>query len=360
MRGKILFFLVLLCGLVNEVFGCTGLLLTSEDKTPVSGRTVEFGSDIEMSLAVIPRNYTFTGVTPQGNGLKYTAKYGAAGIYCFDQQVLMDGINEKGLVAAAFYFPGYASYATITKQNQSKALSPVEFPNWILTQFSTIEEVKAALSSVVIAPTVFKSWGTTPPPMHYIVYDSSGKSLVIEPLNGTLVHHENPLGTFTNSPTFDWHLTNLRNFINLSIYNVDPTTIRDLQLAPFGQGSGLVGLPGDFTPPSRFVRAALFSSAALPTQTSEQAVFETFHLLNQFDIPVAAVREKETKGFSYDSTLLTSVKDPKTLRYYYRSYADQTMRYIELSQFDLTSKKIYSAKVSGVQTAEDSSSGLKN
>jgi len=182
------FFLSLI--FINQLIACTGIQITATDNSVVNGRTVEFGSVIDMYPAVIPRNYTFTGKSSTGAGLVYKSKYAAVGMYCFDYEVLMDGMNEKGLSAGAFYFPGYAEYATITKKNQSKSLSPVEFPNWILTQFATIDEVKEALSSIAIAPTIISSWGAVPAPFHYIVYDQDGRSIVIEPINGKLVVHD--------------------------------------------------------------------------------------------------------------------------------------------------------------------------
>ena len=352
------FFLTLVI-FTSEITACTGILLKADDESIVTGRTVEFGSDIDMSVAVIPRNFKFTGNIPNGNGMAYTSKYAAVGIYCFDNKVLMDGMNERGLSAAAFYFPGFAQYAKITTDNQTNALSPVEFPNWILTQFATIEEVKAALHSVVIAPTILSNWGTTPPPMHYIVYDQYGKSIVIEPIHGTLVTYENELGVLTNSPAYDWHLANLRNFINLTPFNAEPIHLRGLELAPFGQGAGMVGLPGDFTPPSRFVRAAIFSTAEIPSKNSDEAVSQAFHILNQFDIPAGVVRQKDQTSFSVDYTLLTSVKDPNAMKYYYRSYDDQTIKFIDLKQFDLDGKTIKSVKAEGMQKSFDASSMLR-
>ncbi len=344
---------------ITEITACTGVLLKTKDESFVNGRTVEFGTAIDMSVAIIPRNYKFVGEIPNGAGMPYKSKYAAAGIYCFTDKKLMDGINEKGLVAAAFYFPGYAKYARITKANQPKALSPVEFPNWILTQFATIEEVKDAISSVVIAPSVMKGWGDAPPPMHYIVYDKEGHSIVIEPLDGKLVVYENVLGAITNSPSFDWHLQNLSNYINLSPLNVGPIDLRGLKLSSFGQGSGLGGLPGDFTPPSRFVRAAIFSAASVPSVNSDEAVNQTFHVLNQFDIPIGVIRQKDGEKIEYDSTLLTSVKDPNTLKYYYRSYEDQTVKFIDLKKFDRNAKVIKDMKIVGKQKNLDVSSLLK-
>ncbi len=360
MKFKALFISFLICLIsFTELTACTGILLRAKDSSVVTGRTVEFGTAIEASVAVIPRNFEFVGDTPRGKGKKYTSKYATVGIYCFKAKKVMDGINEKGLVAAAFYFPGYADYAHITSDNQSKALSPVEFPNWILTQFATIEEVKAALPSVAIAPTIVDGWGEAPPPMHYIVYDKYGKSIVIEPLNGTLVVYDNDIGVITNSPTFDWHLTNLNNYINLSPFPAKPINLRGLKLAPFGQGSGMVGLPGDFTPPSRFVRAAIFSTASVPSDNSDETVNQVFHILNQFDIPVGVVRQKSHGKTSFDATLFTSAKDANKLRYYYRSYDDQTIKFVELGQFNLNAKTIKDMKLSGEQRNLDVSPSLR-
>lgn len=351
--------LVLLLLSVSSLSACTGILLRTEDQKAVNGRTVEFGVPLDMSVAIVPRGFSFVGKTPMGDGKRYTSKYGAAGIYCFNEPVLMDGINEKGLTAAAFYFSGYASYTKVTDENRSKALSPIDFPNWILSQFATIEEVKAALSDVIIAPTVLADWGPTPAPMHYIVYEPSGKSIVIEPIDGKLVVHENALGTITNSPTFDWQMTNLDNYVNLSPYNISSSQLQSIKLIPFGQGSGMLGLPGDFTPPSRFVRAAFFSTYGLPPKNSDQAVDEVFHILNQFDIPFGVIREKEQGKTSYDYTLLTSVKNPKALEYSFRSYEDQSIRYVDLRSFDLSAKSIKSMKIEGKQKKEDISKLLK-
>lgn len=338
---------------------CTGIKLVAKNGSQVHGRTLEFGIVVDISSAVIPQGYSFKGTTPKGAGLSYTSKYGAVGAIAFDDPALMDGLNEKGLAVGTFYFPTFAGYSEITEENQSKALSPVEFPNWILTQFATVEEVKAALQDVVIAPTITKNWGPAPAPFHYIVYDKSGKCLVIEPINGKLVTYENKIGTLTNSPAFDWHMTNLRNFINLTPFNVKPITLDGVALEPFGEGSGMVGLPGDFTPPSRFVRAAIFSTTAIPSATAEEAIFQLFHILNQFDIPIGVARVKIGDVTYSDQTQLTCSRDPQSLKYYFRSYNDPTIKVIDLKQFDLHAKKIKTMNVTGNAKAVDVSSQLK-
>lgn len=350
---------ILLLFTSSDLSACTGLKLTQKDGSVVHGRTLEFGIPVVMHAAVVPRGFEFMGTTPQGKGLAYKAKYAAMGMYCFNDVSLMDGINEKGIATGAFYFPGFAGYAAITPENQSKALSPTEFTNWILTQFATLDEVKAAVKDVVIAPTIVQGWGTTAPPMHYIVYDKKGNSLIIEPIGGHLIVTENNLGTFTNSPTYDWHLTNLRNYINLTADNTPPKKFAGMELSSFGQGAGMVGLPGDFTPPSRFVRAAIFSQAAIPVETSDQGVFSIFHILNQFDIPVGIAREVSNGVIYSDSTQATCVRDPNSLKFYFKTLADQTIRMLDLKKFDLDAKAIKQAEVTGTQSAVDFSMNLK-
>lgn len=338
---------------------CTGIKLVAKDGAIVHGRTLEFGRKIEMSVAFIPRGYAFKGTTPKGEGLSYTAKYAALGGIAFNAPSILDGINEKGLSIGVFYFPGFAGYTDTTSENQSKSLSPLEFGNWVLTQFASVDEVKAALKDVVISPTVDNHWGTAPPPFHYIVIDKKGNGLVIEPINGELKTYENKLGVFTNSPTFDWHMTNLRNYINLKAVNTPPLVIDGVEFASFGQGAGLVGLPGDFTPPSRFVRAAIFEVAGIPVENAEKAVFQAFHILNQFDIPVGAVREV-IDGVTYtDFTMFTSVRDPQALKYYFKDYENSAIRVVDFSKFDPNGKKILSTEIGGKQVVTDITKELK-
>lgn len=338
---------------------CTGLRLKSKDGASVHGRTLEFGIVVDSSVAVVPRDYAYTSSTPLGNGLNYKTKYASVGTCCFDSKSLMDGMNEKGLSIGTFYFPGFAEYANTTKENQNQSLSPVDFPNWVLSQFASLDEVKEGIKNVSIAPTIANGWGPSPAPFHYIVYDKSGKSISIEPINGKLEVKENPLGTYANSPNFDWHMTSLRNYINLTPINVKPLNIDGLVLAPFGQGSGMVGLPGDFTPPSRFVRASIYAITAIPSDNADQAVFQLFHILNQFDIPVGVARAVENGVTHSDFTQATVVHNPNNLKYYFRTYDDQTIRLVDLSTFDLNAKEIKKVSTKGTQPFVDVSQSLK-
>lgn len=336
---------------------CTGILLRNADESIVHGRTVEFGIPLEMDIAVVPRGYEFVGQTPRGDGKKWTSKYGAMGVILFGNLGIMDGLNEKGLAVAAFYFPTEADYVPTTAANQAKSMSSVDFSNWIVTSFATVDEVRKAIEAgeAVVAPTLVPGWPPEAPPLHWIVYDPSGKSLVIEPVGGKLVLHDNPLGVLTNSPTFDWHMTNLRNYISLSPMGAKPTKIDGTTFQSFGMGDGMLGLPGDFSPPSRFVRATVFSATAVPSKTASEGIFGGFHILNNFDIPFGAVRESDDGKGETDQTLLTTMRDPQNLRMYYKTYDDQTIRMVDLNKFDLDAKVAKKVSTKGKQSVIDMS-----
>ena len=163
----------------------------------------------------------------------------------------------------------------------------------------------------------------------------------------------------TNSPPFDWHMTNLRNYISLNPRNAPPLRINGESFSQLGQGSGMMGLPGDFTPPSRFVRAAIFSKTAIPSKTAQSGVEQVFHILNNFDIPVGVSREFIDGVVHTDYTMLTIARDPQSLRFYYKSYDDQTIRMIDLKKLDLNAKTIKLTSTSGQQPIVDMTSQMK-
>jgi choloylglycine hydrolase len=236
-------------------------------------------------------------------------------------------------------------------------MSAVDFSNWILTSFASVDEVRKAVEGgeAIVAPTLLPGWPQQVQPFHWIVYDKSGKALVIEPVGGKLVLSDNPLGVFTNSPTFDWHMTNLRNYVALNPRDVPPIEIDGETFQSFGMGNGMLGLPGDFTPPSRFVRAAVFSTTATKAPNSQKGVFSGFHILNNFDIPKGVARAKEDGKEGVDETLLTTMRDPQSLRLYFKTRDDQTVRMIDLNSFDLDAKVVKQISTKGEQTVIDMS-----
>jgi choloylglycine hydrolase len=191
------------------------------------------------------------------------------------------------------------------------------------------------------------------PPCHYIFNDATGRCVVLEYVGGEPKVHENPLGVMTNSPTFDWHLTNLRNYVNLTVTNVPPIDVAGIKVPGFGQGSGMLGLPGDFTPPSRFIRAVAFSQSALPAATAKDGVLQAFHILNQFDIPKGSARGVENGRQVADYTLWTGASDLANLRYYFRTFDNSRIKMVDLKTLNLDAKEIKTISMAGKEVIED-------
>lgn len=336
--------LVISLGLPHRIEACTGITLKAADGSVVFGRTLEWGSfDLKSRLAIVPRGKEFVGTTPDGKpGLKWQGKYGVVAIDAVEKDVFGDGMNEKGLALGFFYHPGVAEYQEYLSQEASKSLAPTDIPQFILTQFATVDEVRGAMEKVRVVPTVEHVLGI-PAPAHFIVTDPSGKSIVIEFLQGKLVIFDNPLGVVTNSPSFDWHLTNLRNYINLSPVALPGKKIEELNFTPLGGGSGMIGLPGDFTPPSRFVRAVAFSKTARSTPDGPETIYEVFRILDNFNVPLGAAEggagsAESLKGLR-SATPWTAVSDTKNRVYYYHTQHNRRVRQVDLKAIDFNALK---------------------
>ena len=308
-------------------FACTGISLKAGDGTAIRGRTLEFGFPMRSKVLVVPAGKEMSGTLPDGGkGLTYTSRYAFVGANALGLPVILDGINDQGLSVGLFYFPGYAKYTDVTDENKNHALAPQEFGVWALANFATVDEVREAVKNIVLVPTPAPGLGSPQGIVagaHFFIQDKSGKSIVVEPVDGTLKVHDAPLGVMTNAPTYDWHMTNLTNYINLSVKDVDQAKVGTVTIPAFGSGAGLLGLPGDFTPPSRFVRAVVYSQSAAPNKTADDAVLSAFHILNQFDIPKGAAREHEKDEHGNvlaDYTIWTAASDLKVKRYYFRTY----------------------------------------
>ncbi|MGZ8417003.1 MAG: linear amide C-N hydrolase [Methyloceanibacter sp.] len=317
-------------------FACTGISLKAGDGAAIRGRTLEFGFPMQSKVLVVPAGQELSGTLPDGGkGLVYKSRYAFVGANALGLPAILDGINDQGLSVGLFYFPGYAKYAEVTDENKSRAIAPQEFGVWALANFATVDEVREAVKNIVVVPTPAPGLGSPQGAVagaHFFLQDKSGKSLVVEPVDGTLKLHDAPLGVMTNAPTYDWHMTNLSNYINLSVKDIDRAKVGGVTVPAFGSGSGLLGLPGDFTPPSRFVRAVVYSQSAVPNQTANEAVLAAFHILNQFDIPKGVVMNSAVGEPIAEITEWTSVADLKNLRWYFRTVADQSIRVVDLKE----------------------------
>ena len=162
-------------------------------------------------------------------------------------------------------------------------------------------------------------------------------SIVIEPINVNLIVHDNPLGTVTNTPNFDWQMTNLRNYMTAKPNNVDQSKIGKIELRALSAGNGMWGISDDLNPTSRFVRAALFSAKTVPSANAEEGINQIFQLLNNFDISKGITWENNTNP---DNTQIKTARDPQNLRFYDKTYDDQAIGMIVMEKLDLNAKEV--------------------
>ena len=286
--SRFLYFLlaVALFALPARMEACTGIALSSANGARVLARTVEWAaSPMQCGYAVVPRGYSQISFTPSGkDGLKFKAKYGYVGIYTDYQDFVVEGVNESGLSAGLFFFPAFGEYAPYVAKRKSLSLCDLQVVSWVLSQFSSIDEIKRAIEKKEVDIISIDSRIGT---VHWRFAEPGGRVVVLEFTEGKAKFYENPLGVLTNSPNFPWHLTNLANYINPRSGSSQPLQLaKDLQVKPLGGGTGMLGLPGDFTPPSRFIRAAMLQSSAPLLPDAQQTALQAFHLLNSFDIPI--------------------------------------------------------------------------
>ena len=173
-------------------------------------------------------------------------------------------------------------------------------------------------------------------PLHWILTDRTGQCLVIEKTAGGLHLHENPIGVLTNSPDFPWHMTHLRSFVQLRPEQEDQARWGTMELEPFGQGGGTWGLPGDFTPPSRFIRAAYLKGHIPAPETRQEAMMVGFHILENLSIPRGAV---VTSRGTDDYTQYTAVLNTADGSYAVRTYEDGRIRTARLTEQALSGSK---------------------
>ena len=318
---------------------CTALTLQGADGTVVFGRTMEWAEfDMEPRFTLVPRGLALAAaVMPDGKaGASWHGQYGFAGIDMLGQPTYADAVNEQGLAVSMLYFPGFAAYQKYDPAQAGNSLSPDNVATWIAGNFATTREVRDGISKVRVVPVVQPILGIASP-AHWIVTDPGKQQLVIEYLGGQLHVYDAPLGVMTNAPPYDWHITNLRNYLNLRAVAWPDVGIADLDITPLGVGSGMIGLPGDFTPPSRFIRAVAFSQTARKTTGGYDTVREQFRILDNFNVPIAAVAggiPPGLKPLKYSGTQYTTAIDLKNMVFYYHTDSDRTVRKVNLKTVD--------------------------
>ena len=326
---------------------CTGITLKSKGETTIVARTIEWGgSNLNSQYVIVPRGHTEQSYTPDGmNGMTFTSRYGYVGFAVEQKDFVAEGLNEAGLSAGLFYFPNYGKYQDYDFTEKEKSISDLQLVSWILGKCKTVDEVKEAVKKVRIID--INPRAST---VHWRFTDTSGHQLVLEIINGVPEFYENKLGVLTNSPGFEWQLTNLNNYVNLFPGTAPAQHLGNIELSSFGAGSGFLGIPGDVTPPSRFVRAAFYQTSSPVQATARKTVLQAFQILNNFDIPVGIeFADAKVPADIPSATQWTSATDMKDLVFYYRTMYNSEIRSIDLKAIDFARVKYRSVAIDDVK-----------
>ena len=323
---------------------CTSLLLGSEDGHTIYGRTMEWESfDFHSSLVLFPRKYSFSSIFDNGIGMQWEGTYGFVGINALNLPYVVDGMNEKGLVVGTLFFPGFAEFQPYDGSLKSQTLTGIDLPSYLLSRFENVSDIKNMLHEVrVIYPQLLGLKLGTSFESHFVAVDSNGDSIIIEYYDGELQIRDNIARAVTNAPPYDWHLLNLKNYVNLSPVNTGRSdALPDLAITQTGQGSGMLGIPGDFTPPSRFVRAALYAGTSIPLEKADDAVAQMSRILNHFDIPLGFIRRNHHRTDSITAgTQWSVIADTRQHHYYYWTQFNRRLRLVKLDDLDFSGDEL--------------------
>jgi penicillin V acylase-like amidase (Ntn superfamily) len=294
---------------------CTAFTLKTRQGETFFGRNMDFSYDIEPHFYIVPKNYEWN------NALNMEKIHD---IYCFigigqEQDGILgffDGINEMGFAAAVLYFAGYAQYNTMQDSGSGEQIASTDFLHYILGRCANIADLRELLKNLSIVG-LEDPVTQTVAPLHWMAVDHSGECVVIEQTERGMEVMANPIGVMSNSPDFRWHMTNLRNYMEVSPYQSEEAAWGNVRLTPFGQAGGTQTLPGGFTSPERFVRTAYLKSFIPTPESRMEAVVSCFHVMEGVSIPKGAV---VTSRNSYDYTKYTAFINTATCEYFFKTY----------------------------------------
>ncbi len=330
-------FIVTVCliSFTYSSFACTAINLTAKDGTVIAGRTMEWPLEMKWELLAMPKGTPIEISAPVDLNLpatKLSSNYAFVGIapgVLEGAPAFLEGQNEVGLGMSGNFLPEFTEYQSITAEDK-QYVSIVNFGRLALGMYGTVKELRAEIPK-------YKVWydpkevigSPTPPLLHFVFTDRSGDSIVIEFVKGEMVIHDNVANVLTNAPTYDWHLLNVRNHLSLSAESTSSVEIDGAKVTEIGQGGGLLGLPADYTPPARFVRATYLRNFANQPAGSSEATQLMGHLLNNVDIPLGVAKTKEDGQMAVDYTQWVAIKDLTHNQLSIANYANRT-NYIQI------------------------------
>ncbi len=310
---------------------CTAVAYKTKDF--YFGRTLDYEIDFGEEIVVTPRKYPFK-FRFMGNVENHYAIIGMAHI-SDNYPLYFDAINEKGLGMAGLNFVGNACYNNVVDEKENVA--QFEFIPWILSQCSTISEVKEKLSNINITNTSFSPQFKCAE-LHWIIADQN-QAITVEVMKDGIFVYDNPVGVLTNNPPFEQQMFNLNNYIGLSAKQPENLFAPNLNLNTYSRGMGAIGLPGDLSSASRFVRVSFVKSNSISSDMETESVGQFFHILGSVEQQKGCCEVSDGK---YEITQYTSCCNATKGIYYYTTYYNNQINAVDMNRLDLNTKDLIS------------------
>lgn len=309
---------------------CTSITL--KDKDVYFGRNLDLEYSFGERVVVTPRNYVFNFRKVKESMSRHYAMIGMATV-AEGYPLYAEAVNEKGLYMAGLNFPGNAFYTDEAEDRDN--ITPFELIPWILGKAAGALEAKALIQKLNIINIPFAE-NMPLAPLHWHIADGE-RSLVLEQTKDGLRLFDNPVGVLTNNPSFDFHLMNLNQYMNLAPEQAKNRFSKSCRLNSFGEGMGAIGLPGDSSPASRFVKAAFLKLNSVQEGGEEGCVSQFFHLLDS----VAMVRGSViTESGKNDITTYSCCINGSRGIYYYKTYENNRICAVNMFREDLEADKV--------------------
>lgn len=312
---------------------CTAISL---EKNGIFGRTLDLEMSYGESVVMLPRRHEYRFLYEE-NEKAHPAILGTA-LVSGGVPLFFDAMNESGLAVAALNFPGYAVYDQPTEGKIN--LASFEVIPWILCNSSSVSQAVSFLKKVnVTSDSVSPDLPHTP--LHWMIADGRSSAVAESTAKGFRIY-DNPVGVMTNAPLFPYHIARLREFASLSPYSPENRLCPDIDMKDIPRGTGAIGLPGDWSSSSRFIRAVFAKNHTVRSNTRDGVISDFFHIADSVSIPCGCMRAGGGKSVR---TVYTSCFDLERGAYYYTTYESRSIRCVSFDALDPTSCDLVELKM---------------
>jgi len=321
---------------------CTAVSVVTKDH--YFGRNLDYEFSYEESVVITPRNYEFAfrgdcGMQSACCCVNDRGRYAMIGMaYVVNNYPLYyDAVNEVGLAMAGLLFPGNAAYADEI-EGEKECVASFEFIPWVLRQCKSVSEARILFEKIQIMDWAF-SKELPPSSLHWMIADKKN-TIVVEAVEEGVKVYENPVHVLTNNPPFPYHMMNLNNYMGLSPYEPETSFAEGIPLSAYSRGMGAMGLPGDLSSASRFVKTAFTRMNSICGESEEESVSQFFHILESVWQQRGCVRLNGEEDRKYEITIYSCCCNTDKGIYYYVTYDNWQVTAVDMHRVNLDAKEL--------------------